>query len=111
MDEKSGKGVWESVVSAAKKMDAGIIAMASQTGPLASVLLGSTTGRSCVRALPHLGSSPASAKLKNAVKAEQSMEKRIADCDGNLQKNKSSKCSTPSRAFFAGVSMAPATPS
>lgn len=43
MDDKSSRSVYEAIVDQAKKQKAGMIAMASQTGPVVTNLLGSTT--------------------------------------------------------------------
>lgn len=43
LDEKSGKPPFDAITSTAKKLRVGMIAMAAQTGPVASVILGSTT--------------------------------------------------------------------
>jgi len=42
LDEGSGTAVWKSIVAEATREHAGIVAMASETGPVASAILGST---------------------------------------------------------------------
>lgn len=43
VDETSGKGIWESILERVAHLNGVIIAMASQTGPVSSAILGSTT--------------------------------------------------------------------